>query len=295
MNNNESLNLSSSRLKLITTIKRDYNVNSMCLLGDGRLVSGGKEGIVIYRKHSFQSDIIIKDYVYSVCGLRNRNLAYGGEDDDIRIYEIDGNEHKHIHTLKAHTGYVNKVIELEDGRLSSCSVDNTIIIWDEKYKPIRTLKGHTDSVMSIIEMNHYIISSTYYDGVRIWNKHTYKCIKTIPHLYCENNNGLSKLGENTIIIGGSNELFVLDILSFQSKSFWDLTLGYIWSILVLREDQILLGNVKGEIVCYDSLSNQIIFTQSLHTNYVTCIIETEDKKILSSSKDDEINIYELGV
>ena len=128
---------------------------------------------------------------------------------------------------------------------------------------------------------------------RIWNKHTYQCIQFIPRLYCCNNNGLSKLGENRIILGGRDELFVLDILSFQYQSFQDETLGVIYSILVLREDQILLGNNKGEIKCYNSLSNQIISTQSLHTNSVCCIIESEDKKIFSSSGD--IKIYEIGV
>ena len=302
MNNVESLNVSSSRMKLITTIKRydhgnDY-VRSICLLRDGRLVSGGKYGIVIHNKHTHQSDIIIKedDSVLSVCGLRNGNLTAGNNDGYIFIYEIDGNEYKLIHTLKQHSNSVYKVIELEDGRLSSCSWDKTIRIWDENYQPIQTLTEHTHWVAGVIEMNDYIISSTSKyddDGVRIWNKHTYECIKTIPHLYSCGRNGLSKLGENRIILGGWNKLFVLDILSFQSKSFQDQTLGYIESILVLREDEILLGNDKGEIVCYDSLSNQIIFTQSIFDkdDIVWCIIESEDKKILSSSHDGNINVY----
>ena len=61
-NNAESLNVSFLRLKLITTIQRGKVLCLMCLLlRDGRLVSGGNEGIFIYKKHSFQSDIFIKD------------------------------------------------------------------------------------------------------------------------------------------------------------------------------------------------------------------------------------------
>ena len=281
----------------------------MCLLRDGRLVSGGLGGIVIYNKDSFQPDIIIHDYsvysVFSVCRLRNGNLASGNNRDEIIIYEIDGNKHKRICIIKPHTNRVNKVIELEDGRLCSCSSDKTITIWDRNYQFFYILTGHTDEIMSIIEMNDYIISSTYdkyyislfkygHDGVRIWNKHTRGCIKYIQHLYCYSNNSLSKLGENKIILGGSNELFVLDILSFQYQSFNDKTLGEILCILVLREDLILLGNNKREIICYDSLYNQIVFTQSLHTYSVDCIIESEDKKIISSSSfldAGDINIY----
>ena len=40
---------------------------------------------------------------------------------------------------------------------------------------------------------------------------------------------------------------------------------------------------QGEIKCYDSLSNQIIFTQSMNNKGVSCIIKTEDNQIVSSS------------
>ena len=290
-NNAESSNPSSSRLKLVTTIQRDDVVYSMCWLRDGRLVLGGKEGIVIYREYSFKPVIFFDDkYIYSLCGLRNGNLVSGDCDGEIRIYEIEGNKHKLIHTLREQYYVVNKVIELEDGRLCSCSWDETIIIWNQNYQPIITLTGHTDSIMSIIEIYYYIISCTRNSTI-IWNKYTYECITVIQHLYCCENNSLSKLGENRVILGGRNELFVLDILLFQCKCYYDYNLGNVQSILVLGEDQILLGNGEGKIRCYDLLSNQTIFIQSIYRGTVCCILETEDKKILTSSNS-TIKIYE---
>ena len=138
-------------------------------------------------------------------------------------------------------------------------------------------------------MNDSIISADY-KTLRIWNKKTYKCVKPLQHPYCNDNNGLSKLKDNTIILGsGYGILFIYDVLSFQ-----DDRLGNILSILVMREDEILIGNSQGQIICYNSLYGLIIFTQKLHTDIVTCMIKTEDNKILSSSFDGIINIMTIA-
>ena len=121
--------------------------------------------------------IEVYNNVLSVCGLRNGNLASSRCFGNVIIYEINGNRCKHIHTLQGHTYWVTKVIELKDGRLSSCFFDKIIRICDENYEPIQSLNGHTYDIVSIIEMNDYIIYVGADNALRIWNKKTYECIK----------------------------------------------------------------------------------------------------------------------
>lgn len=287
------------KLHIHKTIYNDGEKNSMCFLRDGRLVSGGPKKIVVYSKNNFHSDIVINNSgnAYIVCGLSNGNLASGDRDDKlVRIYEIDGNQYKKIYTLRGHNDIINKIIELENGKLCSCSEDKTIKIWDDKnyYNCIRTLTGNENNVRNIIEMNDYIIScgGGKDNSITIWNKSTYHSIKTLKDIYSRSRSALSKLKKNKIILGGVDKLFILDILSFQYKSFHDGRLGYIDSICVMKEDRILIGNDKGMISCYDSLSNQIIFTEKAHdNNWITCIIEGEDNQIFSCSCDQTIKIY----
>lgn len=284
-------------LKVIKKIENG-GVYSLCLLKDGRLVSGGGRTIVIYNKDSFQSDIVIQNedfYVLSVCGLRNGNLAAAGEGEgNVKIYEINNNKHRHLKTLLENKETVNKVIELENDRLCSCSWSNTIVIWDKDYNPIKSFKGHNHSISSIMEINDCIISVGNKDdnSLKIWNKETYECIKFFPNLYCHNKNGLSKLKMDTIILGGDKELFTLNVVSFKSKSFKDEGLGSINCVLVLNETQIIIGDDRGKISCYDLFINQIIFTETLHNNSVCCIIKAEDNKIFSSSYNGIINVYD---
>ena len=51
----------------------------------------------------------------------------------------------------------------------------------------------------------------------MWDKSTYQCNTVIDSIYCLSGEGLEKLKENTIILGGINELFIVDVLCFQSR------------------------------------------------------------------------------
>ena len=280
--------------------KKEKEKYSMCFLADRRLVSAGggnKKGkIIIYEKKTFEPQIIIKDdcKVFSVCGLKNGNLASGySEGGLIKIWKINDNNYLLLHTLKEHNYAVNKIIELEDGRLFTCSYDETIKVWDDKYQCIMTLQRNSQDIKSIIEIKDYIISVSdeYHKTAMVWNKSTYKFLKKVENVYCSWLNGLAKIKENAIIIGGENEIFILDILSFQSKSLKNNQFGKIFSICVLKEDQVLIGNAQGNLFCFDSLYNKIIFTQQLYKDAVSCIIKNEDNQIFLSSYDGTIKIY----
>ena len=277
-------------LKKIQVVKDYRKKHSLSFLRDGRLVSGDSEMVVIYEKDTYQSEIIIGgnySAYYSVCGLRNGNLAFA-YGNDIKVYKIDGKKDKIVHIIIGHTNRVWNIIELEDGRLCSYSADKSIRIWDKNYKCIQTLTGFNNSPTSVIEINDYLIAAAD-TSLKIWNKNTFEPIQTIQDIRCWNSNSLSKLKENTIIVGDKEDLSVVDVLSFEYKLFKNKRLRCILSILVLREGQVLLGNERGEIIRFDPLSSQIIFIQNLNEGAVLCIIKNEDNQIFSSSEDGTMN------
>lgn len=294
-----------TKFHLSRVIKCDCVVKALCFLKDGRLVSGGRDEyndnskIVVYNEDTYQPDIIIQrahdnEWIISICNLKNGNFASYGRDNNIKIWEIKRNKFQNICIIKAHTELINKVIELEDGKLCSCSSDKTIKIWDDKnnYKCIQTLTGHYNDISTILEMNNYIISAGSLDGLRVWNKLTYQCNSVIEDIHCYSRNALAKLKDNTLILGRWGKIFIIDTLSFQSKFFLNVELHHIWSICVLRNGKVLIGDDQGMITCFDSLSYQFMSTQKLHGDGVSCIINTKDGQIISSSYDKAINIYD---
>ena len=191
-----------------------------------------------------------------------------------------------------------KVIELKDGKICSCSLDKKIRIWDSidcNYECIQTLKGHTKGITSIIEINNFIFSASFYNKdnneLKIWDESTYESIATIKGFQCCSLNALSKLNDNTLILGGNDVIYLVDIKTYQINKFQHRSLGKIECLYVNGNGLLFIGNSDGKILCYDSSSNQIIFKNKFHNDWIYCIIETEDNKLISCSYDHTINIY----
>ena len=286
----------SKQLKKIKGFQYKGEALSLSLLRDGRLVLCG-DRIVVYDKQKYRPNIIIEiidKVIESACVLMNGHLACA-VNKNILIWEINRNDCNNIKTLKGHTDTVCIIIKLKNGKLCSCSKDKTIKIWDDiNYQCITTLSGQVKGVLSVKEVSDYLIFADTDKNLKIWDKNSFEYVETVPDFYFFVYNTLEKLKENTLIIGGVDEITILDILSSEEKSFKNHQFGFIRYICVLRNGTVLLGNAKGEITVYDYASNQIISTQLLHSKGVSCIIETEDNKIISSSFDNTVNIYEFG-
>lgn len=294
----------SLKLQVVLTVQEDRGMLSLCVLEDGRLVSCGRDDkIIIYKKATYEPEIVIRNshgsggVVTSICKLRNKNLASSGSDNRIKIWEISEHSFSLIHTLTTllTTG---KIIELKDGKLCSYSLDKTIRIWDNKnnYQCIRTLKAHSNAfsmISSIMEMENYILSvgNNFDKSLIVWDKSTYTRKALINGVYANGGDALEKLKDNTVILAGNEELFVVDILSLQSGSFKNPQLGWIICIYTLGNDKVLVGNKNGMVVCFDSLANKITCTIKMHDNGIRCIVKLEDNKLSSSSQDKTVKIF----
>ena len=93
--------------------------------------------------------------------------SQGSNDKTIIIWNKDGTKDK---TLKGHTGNVNTLQVLPDGRIVSGSDDNTIIIWNEDGTKDKTLKGHTSSVLTLqVLPDGRIVSGSDDKTIIIWD------------------------------------------------------------------------------------------------------------------------------
>lgn len=284
-------------LTVLNTIetRHDAWITSICILKDERLASSSNDSSIIIYNKLFQSQIYIKnahsDYISSLRALRDGGLVSSSGDRTIKMWKINNNDFQLIGVLTGHSNRIDKVIELKDGKLCSCSADKTIKIWNN-YRCVKTLTGHTGGVVSIIETNDYIVSASHDDDeLRIWDNSKYQCIQIINNVDCYSRNSLAQVKENSLLLGGVNILYVVDVLTSQKNKIEDQLLGCVYCLNILRSGVALIGSSKGEICIYNVSFNQIIFNKRFHNDSITCIIETKDNKIISCSGDRTINIY----
>ena len=95
----------------------------LCVLNDGRLVSGSDDkSIIIYNKTTYKPDIIIKehkDYITCITKLSSGILASCSFDKTINLFNINGMKYEILQTLNYHSNYVYKIIELKNKNLVS--------------------------------------------------------------------------------------------------------------------------------------------------------------------------------
>uniref|UniRef100_A0A182Y5W5 Protein HIRA n=1 Tax=Anopheles stephensi TaxID=30069 RepID=A0A182Y5W5_ANOST len=133
-------------------------------------------------------------------------LASGGDDKLVMIWKktISGSggigafggggksvEHwRCISTLRGHAG---DVLDLawspQDRWIASCSVDNTIIIWDAQQFPkiVHVLKGHTGLVKGVTwdPVGKFIASQSDDRSLKVWKTTDWSCFKTITEPFEE--------------------------------------------------------------------------------------------------------------
>ena len=93
-----------------------------------------------------------------------------------------------IHILKYHTGYVECLTVMNDGRLVSGSWDKSIIIYNkETYKPDIIIKEHSRAVKYIIQLSSEILASCSDDNsIKLFNikENKYEVLQTLNgHIY----------------------------------------------------------------------------------------------------------------
>ena len=107
------------------------------------------------------------------------------------------------------------------------------------------------------------------------------------------NNSILEIDNNRIIVGGYNVITIVnisnDIIEHQIKND---KLDYVFSLLQLRDGNILCGCSYGLICLYDIKLNTLSFREkNIHYGGVYCLLNLNQYQFISSSSK-EIKVWE---
>jgi WD40 repeat protein len=195
----------------------------------------------------------------------------------------------------AHTQIVRKVLYYQKDKIISCSFDKTVKIWEEKdnnYQLITKL-SHSNIVWSILVLkDKNLLISCGYDGTRIWNNNNLELIQYFKSVKCRLRNGLSRMDDDTIIIGGYQIMNVIslskNVILAQIKIPFDC-----YGIKIIEEKRIILvGGDSKDFVIYKSDSYEYIKTiKNAHNDNIKGFVEFKNGLIASFSEDKTIKIW----
>ncbi|CEM37601.1 unnamed protein product [Vitrella brassicaformis CCMP3155] len=155
-------------------------VRCVCVLRDGRLVTGDLDGNVIlwrraevdHRFHHERSFTHHTNFVYAVCGSEITAgggvfFYTGGYDKRVCRVSVDGTV---VNQYKGHDKAVNSLVEFGGGtRLVSGSWDGTAKVWNVETEACEyTMPGHTHAVCVAILPNGEMVTGSQDKAIRFW-------------------------------------------------------------------------------------------------------------------------------
>ena len=163
-------------------------------------------------KYILELKEIIKNKNEKIKLLQNKlNKQNNKEINNNKYNNFDIKLKESIHILNNHKEWINCLTILKDGRLVSCSRDNSIIIYNkETYKTDLTIKEHKDWVLCITTLKSGILTSCSADKtIKLFNikDNEYNILQTLNYhkdwvykiIELKNNSLVSCSGDNSII------------------------------------------------------------------------------------------------
>ncbi len=178
-------NTSTGELAMTLT-GHDDEVSAVAFSPDGRrLVTGSYDGTMRIWDAVNGAELRVRDVsaeLYALAFSRDGRYILTGVDDSGLVTVWDADTLAPMGELRGHTGYVNSVAYIPDGRAVTASADGTARIWDlGSARELATLRGHTGTVFSVaVSPDGETLATSGTDGLtKLWDVATGRELLTV--------------------------------------------------------------------------------------------------------------------
>lgn len=222
----------------------------------------------------------------------DENRIILGARDELQILDCSK---KSISPLSTeHKGRINCVIKLSNGNIVTAGQDKTIKVWklDNKSSLI-TLSGHKSMIWCINEIKgNKVISGSSDNTAVIWDlnakKFDFELFKD------KEISVVLQLKSGKVLLCSSDKLILFDLESKKQLTSYEIKPG-VWSIKELSDGTVAAGYGNGDVAILE-VGNEIKVKILLkgHKKTVNCIIELENHKLVTSSDENNMILWDLN-
>ena len=214
-----------------------------------------------------------------------------------------------IHQLNYHTHYVYCSTLLRDGRFATCSLDHSIIIYNDKtFKPDITIKEHDSHVYCIIQLSiiqlrfGILVSGSNDKTIKLYdiNGNEYKVIQTLTYHTSEVKK-IIELKNNKLVSCSADEsiIFYFKDNNEYIKDYSISTNGYNGPVIQTKDNEICYHeyNNNSALCFYDLLERKII-TKINNISVSYCIYDSlvmMTKDLLLATGENKLSIININL
>ena len=281
-----------------------HYVYCLCVLKDGRLVSGSRDkSIIIYNKETYKPDLIIKEHKDSVFCITALSSGIScSNDKTIKIYNIKGVQYEVLQTLNYHSNYVWKILELKNKTLVSCSYDSSIIFYlkdNNEYKKDYQISTN-GSCSSIIQTkdNEICYSESNNKAICFYDILERKIKATISNIskYDGCRAWFIMIKKDLLLIPGSNQLSIINTNEYKLIRTINVVpnASTITGVCLLNKDMLLTGDYSETIRQWKIEGDNLILIskkEKTHDSDINVLLNMGNGFIASGSDDKTIKIW----
>ena len=281
------------------------SVFCLCVLNDGRLVSGSADkSIIIYNKDTYQPDLIIKkhnNYICCIIQLSSGELVSCSSDNLINLYKIKGVQYELVQTLNYHSNIVWKILELKNKVLISCSNDSSIIFYSKNNNEFKknyqiSTNGPCYSIIQTKD-NEICYSESKDNRICFYDISERKVKGTISGI--NKYNGVRAwfimIKKDLLLIPGSNQLSIININEYKLIRKIEVpNASCITGDCLLNKDTLLTGDYAEVLRQWKIEGENLILIskkENTHNSDINVLLNMGNGFIASGSDDKTIKIW----
>ena len=274
------------------TVPLTIEVDAIAPLNNEKLVLGAKNQLQLFEGENKSITTISSEHkgrINCLIKLSNGNVASGGQDTTIKIWDIGKKEA--ICTLTGHTSIIWEIRELEGNKIISASDDNKSKIWDLKTKKSEDLckSNRHVSGIAVLKNNKVIIASG--KNIFLYDLKT----KQQESFLDINVWSLKELSNGDVACGLGNGLLyiikVTDELLIKTK-FPQGHKKTINCIIELDNHKIVTSSDENDLILWDPNDPESMYLLKGHTDIVTSLCFISGTRFVSASRDKTLKIWE---
>ena len=277
----------------------------LCVLNDGRLVSGScDKSIIIYNKITYQPDLIIKEHssdVYCIIQLSSGELVSCSGDKTVKLFSINGVQYKLLQTLNYHTSSVYKIVELKNKILTSCSYDSSIIFYIKDNNEFKKdfqipTNGYCTSIIQTKD-NEICYSESKDNTICFFDIFERKIKATISNI--SKYNGCREwfimIKKDLLLIPGSSQLSIVNTNEYKLIRTIDVpNASTITGVCLLNKNMLLTGDYAEIIRQWKIDGDNLVLIskkEKTHDSDINVLLNMGNGFIASGSDDSSIKIW----
>ena len=236
-------------------------------------------------------------------------LAYHRRVSNAYLASLVSNARKiSVVTLFGHSGCVRSVTALIDGRLASCSNDQTIKVWDlsrpKGQECVVTLNDHTDAVYSVTQLPDGLLTSYSDDQtIKVWDLGKSKgqqCVETLHDEYSGWVESVTPLVDGRLASwSGDKTVKVWDLSMADGQQCVVTLYGHtsgVSSVTQLPDGRLASCSGDKTIKLWDLSKpdgQQCVATLNGHTDWVNFVTPLPFERLASCSADQTVKVWNL--